>query len=165
LTTVRRRGEDVTEAAASVKLVRRLYMDKIEQCKRKHWTEFLDNRENIWKAYAYTKTSRASHGIPMLRVGDTEVTNDREKADLLLSTFFPVPPKPVDRDSSSVKPKLVTRSGSGPREYAGKKVPLRIKLPKLTLAEVEAAIMQSKSDKAPGLDEITFVFGRNYGRC
>jgi hypothetical protein len=35
-------------------------------------------------------------------------------------------------------------------------VPLRIKLPQLTVEEVEAAIMQSGSDKAPGLDEITF---------
>ena len=34
LTTVRRRGDDVAEAADSVKLVRRLYMDKIEQCKQ-----------------------------------------------------------------------------------------------------------------------------------
>ncbi|KAL1581903.1 hypothetical protein WHR41_09480 [Cladosporium halotolerans] len=156
LTAVRRRGEDVAEAATSVKLIRRIYMDKIEQCKREHWVEFLDNRENIWKAYAYTKTSRASHGIPVLKVGDIEVTDDREKADLLLTSFFPVPPEPADRDGTSLKPRLVTRSGSRPREYAGKKVPLRIKLSKLTLAEVEAAIMQSKSDKAPGLDEITF---------
>jgi hypothetical protein len=156
LTTVRRRGEDVTKAAASVKLVRRLYMYKIEQCKGKHWTEFLDNRENIWKAYAYTKTSRASHGIPVLRVGDTEVTDDREKAELLLNSFFPVPPQPVNRDSTSAKARLVTRNDSRPCEYAGKKVPLRIKLPRLTLGEVEAAVMQSKSDKAPGLDEITF---------
>jgi hypothetical protein len=88
--------------------------------------------------------------------GDTEVTDEREKADLLLTTFFPVPPKPVDRDSTSVKLRLVTRNGSRPCEYAGKKVPLRIKLPMLTLGEVEAAIMQSRSDKAPGLDEITF---------
>ena len=36
LTTVRRRGEDVAEAAARVKLVRRLSMDKIEHCKREH---------------------------------------------------------------------------------------------------------------------------------
>jgi hypothetical protein len=156
LTTIRRRGEDVAEAAASVKLVRRLYMDKIEQCKREHWTEFLDNRENIWKAYAYTKTSRASHGIPALKVGDTEVTDDKEKADLLLNSFFPVPPQPVSRDGTSVKPKLVTRNGNRPCEYAGKKVPLRIRLPQLTLREVEAAIMQSKPDKAPGPDEITF---------
>jgi hypothetical protein len=156
LTTVRRRGEDVAEAAARVKLVRRLYMDKIEHCKREHWTEFLDNRENIWKAYAYTKTSRTNHGIPVLKVGDTEVTDDKEKADLLLNSFFPVPPQPVNRDSTSVKPKLVTRNGSRPCEYAGKKVPLRIKLPKLTLEVVEVAIMQSKPDKAPGMDEVTF---------
>ena len=36
ITTVRQRGEDVAEAATRVKLVRRLYMDKIEHCKREH---------------------------------------------------------------------------------------------------------------------------------
>ena len=131
-------------------------MDKIEQCKREHWIEFLDNRDNIWKAYAYTKASRASHGVPVLKAGGTEATDDREKADLLLSSFFPVPPKPVERDSTSIKPNLATRPGRRRHEHAGKKVPLRIKLPQLTLEEVEAAIMQSRSDKAPGLDEITF---------
>lgn len=70
---------------------------------------------------------RAGHGIPVLKVGDAEVTEEREKADLLLSFFFPVPAKPVDRDGSSVKPRLVTRSSSRPCEYPGKKVPLRIK--------------------------------------
>lgn len=141
LTTIRRRDEDVAEAAARVKLVRRLYMDKIEQCKREYWTKFLDNRDNIWKAYAYTKASRASHGVPVLKMGDTEVTDDREKADLILSSFFPVPPTPVDRDSNSLKPELATRLGRRRHEYVGEKVPLRMKLPQLTLEEVEAAIM------------------------
>jgi hypothetical protein len=148
--------EGVTEVAASVKLVRRLYMDKIEQCKRKHWTQFLDNRENLWKACAYTKTSRASHGIPVLRARDTELMDDREKAEPLLNSFFPVPPHPVNRDSTSAKARLVTGNGSRPCEYAGKKLPLRIKLPRLTLGEVKAAVMQSKADNAPGLDQITF---------
>ena len=156
LTAFRRRGEDVAEAAESVELVRRLYMSRVEQCEREHRVKFSDNRDNIWKAYAYTKASRAGYGIPVLNFEVAEVTEEREKADLLLSSFFPVPPKPVDRDGSSTKPKLVTRSGSRPREYAGKKVPLRIELPKLTLTEVEAAIMQSKPDKPPGLDETTF---------
>jgi len=57
-------------------------MDKIEHCKREHWVEFLDRRDNIWKAYAYTKTSHASHGILVLKAADTEVTDEREKADL-----------------------------------------------------------------------------------
>jgi hypothetical protein len=100
LTTVRRRGEDFAEAAASVKLVRRLYMDKIEQREWEHWVEFLDNRDNIWKAYAYTKASRASHGVPVLKMGDTEATDEREKADLLLTSFFPVPPERVERDDT-----------------------------------------------------------------
>jgi hypothetical protein len=106
-------------------------------------------------AYAYTKASRASQGILVLKAGDTEVTDDKEKADLLLNSFFPVPPQPVNRDNTSVKPKLVTRNGSRPCEYAGKKVPLRIRLPQLTLREVQAAIIQFKPDKAPGMDKIT----------
>jgi hypothetical protein len=83
------------------------------------------------------------------------VTEEREKADLL-DSFFLAPPEPVDRDSSPVNPRSVTRNGSRPCEHAGKKVPLGIKLPKLTLGEVETAIMQFKSDKAPGLNEIKF---------
>jgi hypothetical protein len=50
--------------------------------------EFLDNRDKLWKAYAYTKTSRAGHDIPMLKTGNTEVTDEREKVDLLLGSFF-----------------------------------------------------------------------------
>lgn len=116
-------------------------MDKIEQCKREHWIEFLDNRDNIWKAYVYTKASRTSYGVPVLKAGGTEATDDREKADLLLSSFFPIPPKLVERDSTSIKPNLAIRPGRRRHEHTGKKVPLRIKLPQLTLKEVEAAII------------------------
>lgn len=156
LTSVRRRGEDVVEAAAYVKGIRRLYMDEIDRRKRAHWAEFLDNRDNIWKAYAYTKAVKTSHGIPVLKVRGTEVMDDRQKADLLLTSFFPVPPQPVVQDGTSVKPNLVTRKCSRIQDHAGKKVPLRIKLPKLAIEEVEAAIMQSKRDKAPGPDDTTF---------
>ena len=67
LNTVRRGCEDVAKAAASVGLMRRIYMDKIEQRVRQHRTEFLDNRNNVWKAYACTKASHASRGIPVLK--------------------------------------------------------------------------------------------------
>jgi hypothetical protein len=106
----------------------------------------LDARDNIWKAYAYTETSRASHGILVLKAGNTKVTDERQEADLLLASIFPVPSELADRDDTSVKPRLVTRNGSRPYDDAGKKVPPKIKLPKLTLGEVEAAIMQSKFD-------------------
>jgi hypothetical protein len=118
--------------------------------------EFPYNRENIWKACVYPKTSRTGYDIPVLKVRDAKVTEEREKAGFLISIFFHVPPKPMNRDRSSVKPMLSTRSGSRPREYADKKVPLRVKLSKLRLTKVEDTIMQSKSDKALGLDEITF---------
>lgn len=60
LNTVRRKDEDIAEAAASDKLIRRLYMDKIEQRKREHWAKLLDDRDNTWKAYAYTRPSGSS---------------------------------------------------------------------------------------------------------
>lgn len=77
LTTIRRRGQSIAEAAASVKQARRLYMDEIERCKKRHWADFLDDRDNIWKAYAYSKAAKVTHGIPMLRHGDAQVTDDR----------------------------------------------------------------------------------------
>lgn len=55
-----------------------------------------------------------------------------------------------------MKPRLATRKCSRVHENADKKVPLRIKLPELTFEEVEAAKVQSKSDKAPGLDDTKF---------
>jgi hypothetical protein len=71
----------------------------------------LDARDNIWKAYVYTETSRASHGMLVLKAGNTKVTEVRQEADLLLATFFPVPPELADRDDTSVKPRLVTKKG------------------------------------------------------
>jgi hypothetical protein len=56
-TTVRRRGEDTEEAAAKVKLIRRLYLDEIDRRKREQWSDFLDDHDNIWKAYAYQATT------------------------------------------------------------------------------------------------------------
>lgn len=76
------------------------------------------------------------------------MTDDREKADFILISFFPVPPKPVDRDSASVKPRLVTRNGSRPCEFAGEKVLLLVKLPKVTHEEVEVVITQWKPDQS-----------------
>lgn len=84
------------------------------------------------------------------------MTDGKEKADLLLNFLFLMPPQPVNRESTSVKLKLITGNGSRPYEYAGKKVLLRIRLPDSILEETEAAIMQSKPNKAPGMEEITF---------
>ena len=47
LTTVRRRGDPVDVAAAKVKLARRLYLDEIDWRKLQHWSDFLDDRDNI----------------------------------------------------------------------------------------------------------------------
>lgn len=55
-----------------------------------------------------------------------------------------------------MKPRLVTRKCSRLKDHARKKVPYRIKLPRFSLEEVEAAIMQSKPDKAPDLEGTTF---------
>lgn len=72
--------------------------------------DFLDNCDNIWKAYTYTKSTCTSLGIPVLKTRDTEMTDERQKADLLLTAFFPVPPQLVDQDVTYVKLKLATRN-------------------------------------------------------
>ena len=143
-------------AAAKLKLARRLYMDEIDRRKRQHWAEFLDSRDNIWKAYAYAKAGKGRGGMPPLKDGGDEVCDDGEKARVFLRSFFPVPPPPQGEESGISRPALPKRRSGRIHEHAGKKIPMRIQTSMLTTEEVKAAIMQAKPDKAPGRDEITF---------
>jgi len=136
-----RSGRDVEQAAAQVRAARRLYFDAIDQQKRKHWTEFLDDPANIWKANEYTKGGWAAFQVPALRVDTHTVEADAEKAEVLLSIFFPVPPEPVGDELRCEMPR--------PRG-------LPSELPPLAAAEVKRAIFRSNPKKAAGTDEITF---------
>ena len=60
LTTIMRRGDNIEVAAARVKLVKRLYTDEIDRRKRQHRSDFLDDRDNVWKACHYAKAGNGS---------------------------------------------------------------------------------------------------------
>lgn len=62
--------------------------------KKNYWVTFLEDSNNIWKAARYLKPTGTGFGdIPLLLHDGREIENDREKAAVLLDTFFlPTPP-------------------------------------------------------------------------
>jgi hypothetical protein len=75
----------------------------------------------------------------LVAIGRTYET-DEDKAELLMSTFFPTPPTP---------------EGCEPDRAIGANAQT-IEWPPLTKEEVERAVFRSNPDKAPGPDEISF---------
>ena len=47
ITTLRRRGEDTTQAREIASVARRTYLDEIDRQKKQHWKEFLDDPQNV----------------------------------------------------------------------------------------------------------------------
>jgi hypothetical protein len=140
-TTLRRRGDDNSQAREVAHLSRRRYLDEIDKQKKQHWKEFLDDPNNIWKAASYAKPSGAPIDVPELVANGQKYETDEEKAEVLMATFFPTPPTPEGRD---------------PDRPAGSSRKQDIEWPPLTKGEVERAIFKSNPDKAPGPDEISF---------
>lgn len=79
--------------------------------------------------------------VPELVANGRRYVTDEEKAEVLMDTFFPIPPLPKGRD---------------PSRAARSRVEHNTKWPPLTKNEVERAIFKSSPDKAPGPDEISF---------
>ena len=79
--------------------------------------------------------------VPELTANGRTYETDKDKAELLMSTFFPTPPLPEGCD-----PDQAVRNTS---EQA-------IEWPPLTKGQVERAVFRSNPDKAPGPDEISF---------
>lgn len=66
----------------------------IEKAKSSHWGDFLDGARSgnlLWKAARYTKPLDSNSNIPPLKIGEAEISEDKEKAALFLNTFFPQP--------------------------------------------------------------------------
>jgi hypothetical protein len=101
ITTLRRRGEDTAQARETAHLARRLYLDAIDMQKKQHWKDFLDDPNNVWKAASYAKPSGAAMDVPELVVGERHYQSDREKATVLMDTFFPMPPMPEASNNST----------------------------------------------------------------
>jgi len=87
--------------------------------------------------------------VPELVVGAQRYQSDEEKAGILIDTFFPTPPTPETSGCNEV-------DASGQHQTP--------EWPQLTKHEVQRAISRSSSDKAPGLDGISFRVWRNYGQ-
>lgn len=86
---------------------RRHWTRQLEKVKAADWKDFLDQAtsQTVWRATPYMKRNDAFANLPPLRVGDYEVTDNHDKARVLLETFFPptsqpppeciVPPKEI----------------------------------------------------------------------
>lgn len=149
ITTLRRRGQDTTNARQEAQVARRIYHNEIDRRKKQHWKDFLNDPGNIWKAARHAKTVNTAVDVRDLTVGARKYCTDEEKADLLMSTFFPKQPEPERATQCSPQHK---RQRDNPT------------WPLLTTKEVERAIFRSSPDKGPGTDGITFRGGRSYGQ-
>ena len=132
------RREDRLETAA--KIARHDFHHAIKKHKKQHWTEFLGESTNIWKAAQYLDPSkRSSFGrITSIKGHGGEVIQDKAKiAKELLHSFFPEPPTPQ-------RP-----------EHTGDTVVDQLFSKALTIDEIEKALFSANLDKAAGSDGLT----------
>jgi ribonuclease HI len=147
--TLRRRGQDTTEAKARLRTAKQMYFQEIEKQKKAHWREFLDDPNNIWKANTYTKLANTGTTIPNLQKGQQTASKDEDKAKLLMDTFFPVPLEPEETHEPHTHREREQDQTGAPQSVA-----------KVTLEEIRHAIWRANPKKAPGEDEITFKVWR-----
>ncbi|KAM0712557.1 hypothetical protein Q7P35_000003 [Cladosporium inversicolor] len=141
ITTLRQRGDDTTTMREIAYQARRIYLEEVDRQKRQHWGEFLEKPENVWKVASYARLTRAAIDVPELSIGGQTYSTDKEKARILMATFFPTPPAPEEGEETT--------------DYCDYCSP-SISWPYLRKHEVEQAIFRSNPDKALGLDEISF---------
>lgn len=139
---------DAEEAQRKSQAIRKEYLQRIEKQKKRHWKDFLQDPSNIWKANRFARTASQGTYVSTLHLGGTTAETDEEKANMLMGTFFSVPPQPeVGRGT----PRQKKRKGTGnvPRE-----------LPRITEQEIREAIYRANPRKAAGADEISFEMWR-----
>ncbi len=81
---------------------RREWTRTIEKAKTMHWREFLDKaREgDLWKAATYMQPQDTYSNIPALKVGEEEITDNRDKAKAFREAFFP---KMADAEEEAIE--------------------------------------------------------------
>jgi hypothetical protein len=122
---------------------RRAWTRAIEKAKAGHWKEFLDSagEGHLWKATAYTPTRESYTSIPPLRRETEEITDQAEKAKLLMETFFPRMAQPEDEAHLEQREEIPW-------------VPI-------TKEEVHRALQAAKPMKAPGEDGLPTLVWKN----
>ena len=136
----RRQGRRDDNLEIAAKIARHDFHHAIKKRKKEHWTEFLGESTNIWKAAQYLDPGkRSSFGrITSIRGQGGEVIQDKARiAKELLHSFFPEPPIPQrpERTRDAVADRIFDK--------------------KLTIDEIEKALFSASPDKAAGSDGLT----------
>jgi hypothetical protein len=132
------RRDDSLEIAA--KIARHDFHHAIKKRKKEHWTEFLGESINVWKAAQYLDPDkRSSFGrITSIKGQEGEVIQDKARiAKGLLHSFLPEPPIPQRPD------------------YARNDAAEQLLSEKLTMDEIEKALFSASPDEAAGSDGLT----------
>ena len=136
-TQARRYGVDSAALEDTASYLRKQYHGAIRDAKRRHWKEFLDNTDNIWKAARCLQPGDHSMGIvPTLRLSEHTISDDQGKAHALLETFFPP---------------LPNIQNEPPRDRL---LPDALPMEMITRHEIEVALMRMAPWKAPGPDAL-----------
>lgn len=136
----KRQGRRDDSLEIATKMARHDFHHAIKKRKKAHWTEFLGDSTNIWKAAQYLDPDkRSSFGrITSIKGQDGEVIQDKAKiAKKLLHSFFPEPPTPQrpERTRDNATDQILNE--------------------RLIIDEVERALFSASPDKAAGSNNLT----------
>ena len=136
----RRQGNRDANLEIATKTARHNFHHAIKKQKKQHWTEFLDDAKNIWKATRYLDPSKGSSfgRIASIRSQSGELTQDKpDMAKELLASFFPPPPEPQQSDQD-------TRGSAE-----------QFLMESLSVDEIGQALSAASPDRAAGRDGLT----------
>lgn len=106
----------------------------IENAKAVHWKDLLDqaSTQTVWKTTPYSGRQDEYTNIPPLQIGNQDITDNQEKAEVLMRTFFLT----IQRPATEV---IVP--------------PAEVQWGPITAAEIEKVVRRAKKGTAPGEDE------------
>src|ERR1700712_2277321 len=122
---------------------RRVWTRTIGKVKATHWKEFLDTASagNLWKAAKYMGPRDNYANIPPLIVGEHEIAENNEKAQILLESFFPKMADPIIEDITPTKEEITWDPITG--------------------LEIERALKAARGNTAPGEDNLPTLVWKN----
>ena len=125
---------------------RRTWTRTIKKAKKSHWRQFLDEagEGKLWKAATYMKPRDSWGCIPALKVGDREATDNQEKAQAFMDSFFP-PMAPAE--------------GESPTE-----TPSELPWQPISVTEVYRSLRSAKGSSAPGEDGLPMLIWKRLWR-
>ncbi|KAJ5152552.1 hypothetical protein N7492_009832 [Penicillium capsulatum] len=125
---------------------RRAWTRTIEKAKTSHWKQFLDEagEGKLWKAATYMRPRDSWGCIPALKLGDREVTENQEKAQAFMDSFFPTM-APAQREPLA-------------------QPPTELPWQPLSEAEVFRSLKAAKTSTAPGEDGLPMLIWKRLWR-